>query len=353
MAKKFIKGNEAIAEAAIRAGLKFFGGYPITPASEILEYIAKELPKRGGVFKQAASEISAINMVYGASAAGGRAMTASSSPGMSLKMEGISYIALSKLPCVIVDIMRGGPGLGDIQPAQSDYFQIVKGGGHGDYRLIVLAPSTVQEAADLVMESFDLADKYRNPVVVLADGALGQMMEAVEFQEYTPNTFDKSWALIGAKDRGPNRIVPFNLSEVELEKMNWKLQETYRKIEKYEVRYEEVNMRNPEFIIVAFGLCGRIAKSVIKMAEEESINVGLIRPVTLWPYPYKAIRDAYNRFSQARILTVEMNVGQMAEDVKLACNGVFDKRVHFYGRTGGVVPSPEEILAKIKEMKGV
>jgi 2-oxoglutarate/2-oxoacid ferredoxin oxidoreductase subunit alpha len=353
MVKKFMKGNVAIAKAAIKAGLKFFGGYPITPASEILECIAMELPKMGGTFRQAASEIAAINMVYGAAAAGARAMTASSSPGMSLKMECISYMALARIPCVIVDIMRGGPGLGDIQPAQSDYFQIVKGGGHGDYHLIVLAPSTVQEAADLTMLAFDLADKYRNPVVVLGDGALGQMMEAVEFKDYIPLKIEKPWALTGAKGRSPNRITPFNLSEVELEKMNIALWDSYGAIKKREVLYEKIGMdlsNPPEVIIVAFGMCGRIAKTVRKMAAEAGINIGLIRPITLWPFPGDAIRNYANIFSSAKILTVEMNMGQMIEDVKLA---IGNRQVDFYGRTGGVVPSPEEILEKIKIMKGV
>lgn len=352
MTKIFIKGNKAIARAARLAGCKYFFGYPITPASEILEDMAEELPKIGGIFKQATSEIEAINMVYGAAAAGGKVMTASSSPGMSLKMETMSYIALARLPCVIVDIMRGGPGLGDIQPAQSDYFQIVKGGGHGDYKLIVLAPSTVQEAADLTMEAFDLADKYKSLVVVLGDGALGQMMEAVEFKNYIPLKIEKPWALTGADGRKPNRITPFDLSEVELEKMNLSLWDSYKEIEKREIRYEKSGMdlnNPPKFIIVAFGICGRIAKTVRKMAEEEGINVGLIRPVTLWPFPSDAIRNYAGLFPSAKILTVEMNMGQMIEDVRLALG---DRRVDFYGRTGGVVPTPEEIFEKIKEMKG-
>ncbi|MEK7627261.1 MAG: 3-methyl-2-oxobutanoate dehydrogenase subunit VorB [Patescibacteria group bacterium] len=345
--KKFMKGNEAIAEAAIRAGLNFYAGYPITPATEILEYFAVHLPAKGGVFIQAASEIEAINMVYGAAAGGARAMTSSSSPGMSLKMECISYIALAELPCVIVDIMRGGPGLGDIQPAQSDYFQIVKGGGHGDYRLIVFAPSTVQEAYDLTFESYSLADRWRIPVVILGDGALGQVKEGIELREKSSVLIEKPWALSGAKGRKSNRIVPFNLEPLELEKMNLALQEKYRAIEKSEVCFEEVNINfETELIIVAYGTCGRIAKSVIKMAAENGLHIGLIRPITLWPFPCDEIRYWACNFPNKKFLVVEMSAGQMIEDVRLAVGD--DKKISFYGKMGGVVPTPEEILEEIE-----
>ena len=346
MIKKFMKGNEAIAEAAIRAGLKFYAGYPITPATEILEYIARHLPARGGVFIQAASEIEAINMVYGAAAGGARAMTSSSGPGMSLKMECISYIALADVPCVIVDIMRGGPGLGDIQPAQSDYFQIVKGGGHGDYRLIVLAPSIVQEAYDLTFEAFSLADRWRIPVVILGDGVLGQVKEGIELCENKLILFEKPWALSGAKGRKPNKIVPFNLEALELEKMNLALQNKYH-VEAQEVRFEGININSEaKLIIVAYGTCGRIAKTVIKMASEKGLNVGLIRPISLWPFPYNEIRHWARNFPSTKFLVVEMSAGQMVEDVRLAVSD--DSRVSFFGRMGGVVPAPEEILQEIE-----
>ncbi len=356
MAKKILmKGNEAIAEAAIRAGLKFYAGYPITPQTEIPEYLARNFTKRGGIFVQAESEIAAINMVYGAAAAGVRAMTSSSGPGISLKQETISYIALSEVPVVVVDIMRAGPGLGGIQPSQADYFQLTKGGGHGDYHYIVLAPHTVQEAADLTMLSFDLADKYRTGVYIAGDGALGQMMEAVEFREYAPLIIKKPWALTGKGNREkPNQIIPFGLDPYELEKMNNALQEKYRLIISQETRHEQdlfpKNNRFLEVIIVAYGICARIAKSAIKMAKEEGLSVGLIRPITLWPFPYEVIRRIQNYYfcDMAKILVLEMSAGQMVEDVRLAVQN--DKKVHFYGRTGGVVPTPEEVLEKIKEI---
>lgn len=358
MGKLFMKGNEAIAAAAIRAGLRFFAGYPITPSSEILEYLPLHLPDSGGIFIQAASEIEAIHMVYGATAAGARAMTASSSPGMSLKMEGISFLACAQLPCVIVDIMRGGPGLGGIQPAQSDYFQIVKGGGHGDYRLIVLAPSTVQEAADFTFLAFDLADKYRNPVVLLGDGVLGQIMEQVVFPEnYKPISVDKSWTLTGAKGREPNKITPFTLDDYELEQINLSLQAKYHLIERQEARYEmscvgtrdEYGPSVSKTVIVAYGTCGRIAKTVIDLARQENIDVKLFRPITLWPFPYKELRSIAEINPTARFLVVEMSAGQMVEDVRLAISN--DKRVNFYGRMGGIVPTPEEILEEIKKLR--
>ncbi len=349
--KILIKGNEAIAEAAIRAGLKFYAGYPITPQNEIPEYMAKELPKRGGVFIQAASEIEAVSMIYGAAAAGARAMTSSSSPGISLKQETISFLALTEIPCLIVNIMRSGPSLGSIGPAQSDYFQATKGGGHGDYRQIVLAPSTIQEAIDLTYLSFDLADKYRIVSMILADGMLGQMMEAVEFPEREQIIIEKPWALTGAKGRKRNTIISFELDFYKLEKMNIAaLQKKYRLIEKNETRSEEIDVYNSDtsIVIVAYGTCARIAKTVLAMAKEENIKVGLIRPITLWPFPYETIKkiSCFNKL--AKFLVVEMSCGQMLEDARLAVQD--DERVYFYGRCAGVVPTPCEILNHVKKI---
>lgn len=345
-----MKGNEAIGEAAIRAGCKCFFGYPITPQSELPAYLAKKLPKiEGGVFLQAESEVAAINMVYGAAGAGARVMTSSSSPGISLKQEGISYIAGAELPCVIINIVRGGPGLGDIQPAQSDYFQATKGGGHGDYKLIVLAPSSIQEIADLVMDAFDLADRYRNPVMVMGDGALGQMMEPVAFKE--PSAVElppKDWATTGMKGRKPNLINSLYLDPEKLEKHNLKLQAKYKEIQQKEIRYETKYCEDAELVIVAYGTTARIAETAIRQGRAEGIKVGLIRPITLWPFPTKPFEEVINSVKQ--FLTIEMNLGQMLEDVKLAVNG--RKPVHFYGRTGGMVPTPSEILTQIKKLAG-
>lgn len=350
MEKVLMKGNEAIGEAAIRAGCKCFFGYPITPQSELPAYLAKKLPKiEGGVFLQAESEVAAINMVYGAAGAGARVMTSSSSPGISLKQEGISYIAGAELPCVIINIVRGGPGLGDIQPAQSDYFQATKGGGHGDYKLIVLAPSSIQEIADLVMDAFDLADRYRNPVMVMGDGALGQMMEPVAFKE--PSAVElplKDWATTGMKGRKPNLINSLYLDPEKLEKHNLKLQAKYKEIQEKEVRYETKYCEDAELVIVAYGTTARIAETAIRQGRAEGIKVGLIRPITLWPFPTKPFEEVINSVKQ--FLTIEMNLGQMLEDVKLAVNG--RKPVHFYGRTGGMVPTPSEILTQIKKLAG-
>lgn len=347
MSKKFIKGNEAIAEAAMRAGLTDFYGYPITPATEILEYLAANLKDDGKVFLQTESEIAAINAVYGAASLGGRrVMTATSGPGMSLKVEGLSYLAASRLPFVIVNIMRGGPGLGDIQPSQGDYFQIVKGGGHGDYHLIVFAPSTVQEAADLTMTAFDLADKYRMGVCILADGVVGQSAEAVEFRDYKIVYSPKPWAL----NRGGS-IRPFDLDPEVYQKINFEMQKDYREAAK-EVRFETINIiPETEIIIVAFGTCARIAKTVIKETVKIGVTVGLFRPITLWPFPYKALRNYYELNPTAKFLVIEMNAGQMLEDVQLACGGVFDQRINFYGWPGGIVPTPEEILSLVEQIK--
>ncbi len=343
-----MKGNEAIGEAAIHAGCRYYFGYPITPQSELIAYMAKRLLKiEGATFLQAESEISAINMVYGAAAAGGRVMTSSSSPGISLKQEGISYIACAELPCVVVNVMRGGPGLGSIQPAQGDYFQATKGGGHGDYRLIVLAPSSVQELVDLTIKAFDLADKYRNPAMLLADGLLGQMMEPVQFKEFDEKSIPskESWALGSSKGRKPRRIVPFDLDPVELEKIVNRLKQKYQDMQK-EVEYELVNIDNPDIVIVAYGSIARIAKTTIQMAKKEGINIGLIRPITLFPFPYKVIEDTANNVD--KFLVTEMSLGQMIEDVKIAVKGKAE--VSFYGRTGGVVISPVEILEEVKRL---
>ncbi|MCT4619516.1 MAG: 3-methyl-2-oxobutanoate dehydrogenase subunit VorB [Marinisporobacter sp.] len=350
MAKVLMKGNEAIAAAAIKGGCKFFFGYPITPQNELPEYMARELHKTGGCFVQAESEVAAINMVYGAAGAGARVMTSSSSPGIALKQEGISYIAGAELPCVIVNISRGGPGLGGIQPAQADYFQNTRGGGNGDYRLLVYAPATLQEAVDLTMEAFDAADYYRNPVVISGDGMIGQMMEPIEFKEPKKRDLSpKDWATDGTKgEREPNIINSLALDPAELEKHNIRLQEKYDQMEKNEVRYELYNMENAEVVIVAYGTTSRIVKNAIAALEKEGIHVGLIRPITLWPYPMKAF-DQISDATKA-LLCVEMSMGQMVDDVKIANKGKLP--VHFYGRSGGMVPSPDEIVGKVKDILG-
>jgi len=346
--KMLMKGNEAIGEAAIRAGCNFYFGYPITPQSELAAYMSKKLPKiKNAAFIQAESEIAAINMVYGAAATGARAMTSSSSPGISLKQEGISYIACAELPCVIVNIQRGGPGLGSIQPGQADYFQATKGGGHGDYHLIVLAPSSVQELVELTIDAFDLADKYQNPVMILGDGLLGQMMESVEFKKRKKVDLPdkKGWALTGCKGRKKYCIVPFNLDPYKMEKINLKIQEKYKKIIEKEIRYEAINLDNADLIVVAYGTVARIVKTVIDNAKKEGINIGLIRPITLFPFPEKIIAETSEKIN--KFLVVEMSYGQMLEDVKLAANGKAE--INFYGRAGGVVPTQSEILTEIKK----
>ncbi|SHM03429.1 2-oxoglutarate ferredoxin oxidoreductase subunit alpha [Caldanaerovirga acetigignens] len=351
MEKVLMKGNEALAEAAIRAGCKCFFGYPITPQSELPAYLAREMPKRGGVFLQAESEVAAINMVYGAAGAGVRVMTSSSSPGISLKQEGISYLCGAELPCVIVNIMRGGPGLGDIQPAQSDYFQATRGGGHGDYRTIVLAPSSVQELVDLVYDAFDLADMYRNPVLILGDGILGQMMEPVVFKERPARQLPpKDWATTGKMGRQKANVInSLYLDPVKLEEHNLKLFKKYQEIEAKEARYEILNGDDAEYFVVAYGICARIAHAAVEMAREEGIKVGLIRPITLWPYPKKAFEEVLPKAKA--FLTVELSLGQMVEDVKLSVEG--RAPVYFYGRTGGMVPTAEEIFEEIKKMRGL
>lgn len=349
-----MKGCEAIAEAAIRAGCRYFFGYPITPQNDIPEYMSAKLPEIGGCFLQAESEVAAINMVYGASGAGARVMTSSSSPGISLKMEGISYCVGAELPCVIVNVMRGGPGLGSIQASQGDYFQATRGGGHGDYRLITLAPASVQEAIDLMQDAFDLADIYRTPVMVLADGIIGQMMEPVEFKPAGAKRDlpDKSWAATGWSPGcgRPRAVINSLYIETEaLDEMNQRLQGRYRQIEEQEVRVEEYNLDGAQFVICAYGTVARIAKSAIALCAKEGLKVGLVRPITLWPFPKEAVKKAAALPHVAAVLTVEISAGQMVEDVRLAINGA--KPVEFLGRPGSTVPTAEEIAAKLLEMR--
>jgi len=345
-----LRGNEVIAEAAIRAGCQCYFAYPITPQAELLEHMAKHMPKLGRTFIQAESEIAAISMVYGAASAGVRTMTSSSSPGISLKQEGISYLAGANLPAVIVNVMRGGPGLGDIAPAQADYFQATKGGGHGDYHIIVLAPSTVPEAGKLTMLAFDLADRYCTPVMLLADGMLGQMMEPVELPEpVDPASLPaKPWSTTGAKGRDPNIIRSFDLDPEILKQMNLALQERYREIEAKEIRYEETATEDADIVIAAYGMVARIAKSAVRMARTERIKLGLFRPITLWPFPYSPLKELSKRVKT--VLTVEMSAGQMWEDVRLAvCERA---KTPFYGELGGVVPTPRAILSEVKKHAG-
>ncbi|KAB3531285.1 3-methyl-2-oxobutanoate dehydrogenase subunit VorB [Alkaliphilus pronyensis] len=350
MDKVLMKGNEAIGAAAIKAGCKHFFGYPITPQNELPEFMSRELPKIDGVFVQAESEVAAINMIYGAAGTGARVMTSSSSPGIALKQEGISYLAGAELPCVIVNISRGGPGLGGIQPSQADYYQSTRGGGNGDYRHLVYAPATLQEAVDLTIEAFDIADYYRNPVIVLGDGMIGQMMEPVEFKEPKKRDLpDKDWTTTGTKrNRKPNIINSLALDPAELEKHNIKLDKKYKTIEEKEVRHEMYKMDNAEVVLVAYGTTSRIVKNAIDALEEEGISVGLIRPITLWPFPYKAFAEIPNTCKA--LLSVEMSMGQMIDDVKIANEGKLP--VHFYGRSGGMIPTPEAIMEKVKEIWG-
>lgn len=342
--KILMKGNEALGEAAIRAGCRYFFGYPITPQTELLEYLSRRLPEVSGVFLQAESEIAAINMAYGAAGAGVRVMTSSSGPGISLKQEAISYLAAAELPCVIVNVMRGGPGLGGIQPSQSDYFQATRGGGHGDYRVIVLAPGSVQEIAELTFLAFDLADRYRTPVIILTDGILGQMMEPIEMPSgINANPLAKTWATTGCKGRKRNIITTLRLDPEELEKHNQHLQDKFKAIEDKEPLAQAYKTEDADLVVVAFGTAARIAKAAVNLAQAEGIRAGLIRPLTLWPYPKNTLASAIQK--ARAILVVEMNAGQMVEDVRLAVNGKLP--VHFYGRTGGMLPSSKAILEKI------
>ncbi len=341
-----MKGNEALAEAAILAGCDAYFGYPITPQSEVLEYLAREMPKHGRMVMQAESEIASINMVYGAAGAGFRAMTSSSSPGISLMQEGISYMAGSELPCLIVNVNRAGPGLGTIQPGQGDYFQSVKGGGHGDYKMIVLAPASVQEMADHVFLGFDLADKYRNPVLLLSDGAIGQMMEKVEFKPYTRPEIDKStWATTGKPTtRERNYITSLFIQPEKMEIHNLKLEEKFKLIRENEVRFEEQNTEDAEYLLVAYGLSARICQKAMEIARKKDIKVGLLRPITLYPYPYKRINELADQVKL--LMSVELNAGQMVEDVRLGVNG--KKPVEFFGKLGGLLPTPASIVEHLE-----
>jgi pyruvate/2-oxoacid:ferredoxin oxidoreductase alpha subunit len=337
------KGNVAVMKGAVLAGCRAFYGYPITPASEITEAAALYLPQAGGTFLQAESEVSAINMVYGAAAAGVRVMTASSGPGLSLMQEGISYIAGAELPCVIVDVMRGGPGLGNIAPEQSDYFAMVKGGGHGNYRNIVLAPASVQEMAELTMLAFDLADKYRNPAIVLADGFVGQMMEKLELDYREAALPEKPWAVKGTAETRKNLLTSIFLEPDELENHQRQMEAKYARAQQEETRHEEYRTEDADVLLVGFGIVSRVLRSVVEQAREKGLKAGLFRPITLWPFPSKALAQAAARVG--RVLVVELSNGQMVEDVRLTVDGKVP--VEFYGRTGGNVPSVEEVCAEL------
>ena len=341
-----MKGNEAIAEAAIRAGCRHYFGYPITPQTEIAAYMAKKMPKIGGVFLQAESEIASINMVYGAAAAGVRVMTSSSSPGISLKAEGLSYIAGSDVPALVVNVQRGGPGLGGIQPSQSDYFQATKGGGHGDYRMIVLAPASVQEMASLTIKGFNLADKYLMTSMILADGTIGQMMEPISFEDAEIETYEKPWALTGTKgERKHNVVNSLYLKPDELEVKNFERFERYKIVEENEPMWEEYMMEDAEYCVVAFGIASRVAKNAVVAARAEGIKVGLIRPITLWPFPKAALAKAAQQVKG--FISVELSMGQMIEDIRLytGCK----KPVGLCNRCGGMIPSPDEVLDSIRK----
>lgn len=352
MSRILMRGNEAISEAAVLAGCKLFFGYPITPQNEIPEYMSKRMPQAGGVFIQAESEVSAINMVYGAACTGTRCMTSSSSPGISLKQEGISYCVGSQLPCVIVNIMRAGPGLGGIQPGQADYHQSTRGGGHGDYRMVVLAPDSIQEAMELTMKAFDIADQYRNPVLVAADGFLGSMMEAVEIPQYElpSNLPAKDWATTGwdGVSRPRNIINSLFLDPQKLEDHNLLLWKKFALMQQNEVRFQEEWMQDAEYAVVAYGVTARIVRSAVMAARQQGIKVGLVRPITLWPFPQQPIEQAIGRGVKA-VLTVEMSMGQMLDDVRLVVQGRVP--TPFYGRVGGMSPTTEEVFAEIIRMK--
>ncbi|MEG1633353.1 MAG: 3-methyl-2-oxobutanoate dehydrogenase subunit VorB [Oscillospiraceae bacterium] len=355
MALTLMKGSEAIAEAAIRVGCRYFFGYPITPQTEIPEYMSARMPEIGGCFLQAESEIGAINMIYGAAGTGVRCLTSSSSPGVSLKQEGISYIAASELPCIIMNVMRGGPGLGSIQAGQADYFQACKGGGHGDYHLVVFAPASVQEAIDLMGHAFDVAEKYRNPVMIAADGMICQMMEPVTLPEMADFKVDyqkKPWAANGHRASADHKRAVINSLYIEMEDLdalNERLQARYRDIEQNEIMFESYNMENAEVVVTAFGTVARICKSAIDDLKEEGYNIGLLRPITLWPFPYAAVHDAAVMPGVKSVLDVELNAGQMLEDVKLAVNG--EQKIDFFGHYGSHMPTSEEIREKLLSMR--
>ncbi len=347
--KVLMKGNEALAEAAIQAGCKHFFGYPITPQTEVAAYMAKTMPKIGGTYLQAESEIAAINMVLGAASAGVRAMTSSSSPGISLKSEGISYIAGSDLPCLIINVQRGGPGLGGIQPSQSDYWQATKATGHGDFQILVFAPSTVQEMVDLVSDAFDLADKYRMPAMILADGMLGQMMEPVEIKKVERVLPEKPWATNGHQNKREHNIInSLYIQPDELERLVVERFAKYDKIKETETRCEKYLTEDADIIVVAFGASSRVSRSAVNSARAMGIKAGLIRPITLWPFPEKDIAAEADHVKC--MLSVEMSMGQMVDDVRLAVNGKCP--VEFFGRTGGVIPTPAEVLEQIKKLAG-
>ncbi|MFH2130282.1 MAG: 3-methyl-2-oxobutanoate dehydrogenase subunit VorB [bacterium] len=353
MNKVFISGNHTFAEAAIRAGCTCYFGYPITPQNELGEYMAVHLRKAGGVFVQSESETAAINMVIGASSTGARVMTSSSSPGISLKQEGISFLAGFELPAVIVNVMRGGPGLGNIAPAQGDYFQATRGGGHGDYRTPVLAPGSVQEIADLTYLSFDLADRYKTPVMILGDGMMGQTKEPVVFPEPIKSLPEKEWALRGCGD-GPSRyMASLVLDTAEMERHNWKLERKYQQIAEKETRYEAYMMDDAELVIIAYGTTARIAKGAINRIRKDGIKAGLIRPITLWPFPKKILQELTRTIKQ--FIVFEMSTGQMLEDVQLAIGGMAD--ISFHGRPGGIIPTPAEfarfVYREYQEKKGL
>ncbi len=347
--KVLMKGNEAIAEAAIRAGCRHYFGYPITPQTEVAAYMAKRMPKIGGTFLQAESEVSAINMVYGVAGAGFRVMTSSSSPGISLKQEGISYIAGADLPALIVNVQRGGPGLGGIQPSQSDYFQATKGGGHGDYRLIVLTPESVQEMADMTALAFDLADKYRMPAMLLCDGTMGQMMEPVELPEEKVNVVEKPWAVTGTENKREHNIInSLYLKPEILEEKNFERYERYKYIEENEARHESFMMDDAEICVAAYGIAARVAKNAVVAARKEGIKVGMIRPITVWPFPKKAFAEAAEKVKS--FISVELSMGQMIEDVSLAIE--CKKPVELCNRSGGMIPTPEQVLEAIRKANG-
>lgn len=344
--KVLMKGNEAIAEAAILAGCRYYFGYPITPQTEVAAYMAKRMPKIGGVFLQAESEVAAINMVYGVSSAGKRVMTSSSSPGISLKSEGLSYLAGSDLPALVVNVQRGGPGLGGIQPSQSDYFQATKGGGHGDYKMIVLAPASVQEMASLTVKGFDLADKYRMTSMILADGTMGQMMEPVSLEKVEATVYDKPWAVTGTKgERKHNIVNSLSLVPEELERLNFARFERYKKVQENEVMYESFMMDDAEICVVAFGIAARVSKNAIVEARKKGVKVGMIRPITLWPFPKKALLDAAEKAHT--FISVELSMGQMIEDIELAIK--CKRPVMLCNRVGGMIPSPNMVLEAIEK----
>ena len=350
MAEKiFMKGCEAVAETAVRAGCRFFAGYPITPQNDVPEYFARRMPQVGGVFIQGESEVASINMVYGAAATGVRAMTGSSSPGISLKSEGLSYLAGADLPALVVNVQRGGPGLGGIQPSQSDYFQATRAPGHGDFHMIVLAPASVQEMAELTVKGFDLADKYRMTCMILADGTVGQMMEPVELPAHTNAEPDRSWAVTGTRMNRPHHIVnSLYLSPEKLEEMNFARYARYDTIREKEPLWEEFHMEDAEICLVAFGIAARVAKAAIQQARSEGVRAGLIRPITLWPFPEKALMRAAEQC--LAFLSVELNMGQMIDDIRLATD--CRRPVSLLRHTGGVIPTPAEVLEKIRQIAG-